>query len=66
MKDEISRLSFRVRDISASKCFLEKVLHQKAIMDIGKHVAFEGISLQQGYAKLVGVAANSVRICHLL
>lgn len=50
-----------VKDISASKHFYEKVLHQSIVMDIGVHVTFEGFSLQQGYAELVGVAANSVK-----
>ncbi|RCX09367.1 catechol 2,3-dioxygenase-like lactoylglutathione lyase family enzyme [Anaerobacterium chartisolvens] len=50
-----------VRDISASKDFYEKVLHQNTIMDIGVHVTFEGFSLQQGYAELVGVSVNSVK-----
>lgn len=50
-----------VKDISASKHFYERVLHQTAIMDIGAHVTYEGFSLQQGYAKLVGVAAESVK-----
>lgn len=50
-----------VRDISASKEFYEKVLHQNAIMDIGVHVTFEGFSLQQGYAELVGVSVDSVK-----
>lgn len=50
-----------VKDISASKHFYEKVLHQKAIMDMGVHVTFEGFSLQQGYAELVGVAVDSVK-----
>jgi len=50
-----------VKDISASKHFYEKVLHQKAIMDIGVHVTFEGFSLQQGYAELVGVTVDSVK-----
>ncbi|GAU79658.1 VOC family protein [Fusibacter sp. 3D3] len=50
-----------VKDIVASKYFYEKVLHQNAVMDIGVHVAFEGFSLQQGYAELVEVAVNSVK-----
>lgn len=50
-----------VRDISASKHFYEKVLHQRAIMDIGVHVTFEGFSLQQGYAELIGIATDSVK-----
>ena len=50
-----------VKNISASKHFYEKVLHQKAIMDIGVHVTFEGFSLQQGYAELVGLAVDSVK-----
>ncbi|WP_367569449.1 VOC family protein [Lacrimispora sp.] len=50
-----------VKDIAASKHFYEKVLHQNAVMDIGVHVTFEGFSLQQGYAELVGVAVNSVK-----
>lgn len=50
-----------VRDIAASKKFYETVIHQKAIMDIGAHVTFEGFSLQQGYAGLVGIDAGSVK-----
>lgn len=50
-----------VKDISASKHFYEKVLHQKAVMDIGVHITFEGFSLQQGYAELVGVSVDSVK-----
>lgn len=50
-----------VRDISASKLFYENVLHQKPIMDIGAHVTYEGFSLQQGYAELVGLAEDSVK-----
>jgi len=50
-----------VKDISASKHFYENVLHQNAVMDIGVHVTFEGFSLQQGYAELVGIAADSVK-----
>ena len=50
-----------VRDISVSKSFYEKVLHQSAVMDIGEHVAFEGFSLQQGYAELIGAADESVK-----
>ena len=50
-----------VKDISASKNFYETVLHQNAVMDIGEHVAFEGFSLQQGYAEIVGMASDSVK-----
>ena len=50
-----------VRDISVSKNFYEKVLHQNAIMDIGVHVTYEGFSLQQGYAELVGIETESVK-----
>ena len=50
-----------VRDISASKHFYENVLHQCAIMDIGVHVTFEGFSLQQGYAELIGIDTDSVK-----
>ena len=50
-----------VKDISASKHFYEKVLHQNAVMDIGIHVTFEGFSLQQGYAELVGITVDSVK-----
>ena len=50
-----------VKDISASKHFYENVLHQNAVMDIGVHVTFEGFSLQQGYAELVGIAVDSVK-----
>lgn len=50
-----------VKDIAASKHFYEKVLHQNVLMDIGTHVAFEGFSLQQGYAELIGVAENNMK-----
>lgn len=50
-----------VKDISASKHFYEKVLHQNTVMDIGVHVTFEGFSLQQRYAELVGLADDSVK-----
>ena len=50
-----------VKDISASKHFYENVIHQNAVMDIGVHVTFEGFSLQQGYAELVGIAVYSVK-----
>lgn len=50
-----------VKDIAVSKDFYEKVLHQKIMMDIGVHVTFEGFSLQQGYAELVGIQADSVK-----
>ncbi len=50
-----------VKDISASKHFYAKVLHQNVIMDIGGHVTFEGFSLQQGYTELVGLAVDSVK-----
>ncbi len=50
-----------VKDIAASKHFYEKVLHQRAIMDIGPHVTFDGFSLQQGYAELIGIASESVK-----
>lgn len=49
-----------VKDIAASKHFYEKVLHQNVLMDIGEHVTFEGFSLQQGYAELIGVPADSI------
>ena len=50
-----------VKNISASKHFYETVLHQNSIMDIGVHVTFEGFSLQQGYAELIGVAVESMK-----
>lgn len=50
-----------VRDISVSKHFYETILHQNIVMDIGSHVTFEGFSLQQGYAELVGIAVDSVK-----
>ncbi|NWL86691.1 MULTISPECIES: VOC family protein [unclassified Paenibacillus] len=50
-----------VRDISASKHFYEKVLHQNIVMDIGAHVTFEGFSLQQGYAEFFGIAVDRVK-----
>ena len=51
-----------VKDISASKYFYEKVIHQNVIMDIGEHVSFEGFSLQQGYAEIIGIAPGSVKM----
>lgn len=50
-----------VKDISASKSFYETVLHQNAVMDIGEHVSFEGFSLQQGYAEIIGIASDSMK-----
>ena len=50
-----------VKDIAISKHFYEKVLHQTPIMDIGLHVTFEGFSLQQGYAEIVGVSVDSLK-----
>lgn len=50
-----------VKDISASKNFYETVLHQNAVMGIGEHVTFEGFSLQQGYAEIVGITSDSVK-----
>lgn len=50
-----------VKDIAASKSFYETVLYQNAVMDIGEHVAFEGFSLQQGYAEMIGIAADCVK-----
>lgn len=50
-----------VRDIATSKEFYENVLHQVAILDFGIHVTFEGFSLQQGYAELIGVSTNCVK-----
>ena len=50
-----------VKDMGVSKNFYEKVLQQNVLMDIGVHVTFEGFSLQQGYAELVGVPTDSVR-----
>lgn len=50
-----------VKDIAVSKHFYEEVLHQNAIIDMGVHVTFEGFSLQQGYAEIVGVQADSVK-----
>ena len=49
-----------VKDISVSRNFYEKVLHQNIIMDVGEHITFEGFSLQEGYAGLIGFAADSV------
>lgn len=49
-----------VKDISVSRNFYEKVLHQNIIMDVGEHITFKGFSLQEGYAGLIGVAADSV------
>lgn len=51
-----------VKDISASKSFYENVLHQNTVMDIGEHVAFEGFSLQQGYAEIIGMTSDSMKV----
>ncbi|MCD7966232.1 MAG: hypothetical protein LUG90_10770 [Clostridiaceae bacterium] len=32
------------------------MLHQNVVIDIGKQVTFEGFSLQQEYAKIIGMA----------
>jgi predicted enzyme related to lactoylglutathione lyase len=50
-----------VKDMAVSKNFYEKVLKQNIIMDIGDHVTFEGFSLQQGYAELIGISPDSVK-----
>lgn len=50
-----------VKDMAVSKNFYEKVLQQKILMDIGVHVTFEGFSLQQGYAELIGFPSDSVQ-----
>ena len=50
-----------VKDMAVSRNFYEQVLHQKILMDIGLHITFEGFSLQQGYANLIGVPSDSVR-----
>lgn len=52
-----------VRNIAVSKHFYEKVLHQKGVMDMGVHVTYEGFSLQEGYAELIGMAADRVKEC---
>lgn len=48
-----------VKNITVSKHFYEKVLHQKVVADVGVHVGFGGFSLQQGYAGLIGMADDS-------
>ncbi len=50
-----------VKDMSISKDFYEKVLHQKILMDMGVHVTFEGFSLQQGYDELIGMPSSGVQ-----
>lgn len=50
-----------VRDMVKSKDFYEKTLRQQVLMDIGAHVTFDGLSLQQGYAELIGVPTDSVK-----
>lgn len=50
-----------VKDMATSKNFYENVLGQKAVMDIGVHVSFEGFSLQQGFDEVIGISANSVK-----
>ncbi|WP_418577793.1 hypothetical protein [Hungatella sp.] len=45
-----------VKDIPASKSFYETVLHPNVVIDIGKHVTFEGFFLQPEYAKIIGMA----------
>ena len=49
-----------VKDMEASKHFYQEVLGQKIIMDIGAHVSFEGFSLQEGYAEVIGIPVESV------
>lgn len=49
-----------VKDMEASKRFYQEALGQKILMDIGAHVSFEGFSLQQGYAELIGIPVESV------
>ncbi len=45
-----------VSDMAKAKHFYETVMEQKVVMDLGVHVAFDrGLSLQSGYADLVGV-----------
>ena len=60
MKIKYQGCLLSVKDMEASKCFYQEVLGQKIIMDMGVHVSFEGFSLQQGYAELVGIPAESV------
>lgn len=50
-----------VKDISASKHFYEQVLHQTPVMDLGVHVTYNGFSLQQGYAELIGLSSDQVK-----
>ncbi|MBA9086607.1 catechol 2,3-dioxygenase-like lactoylglutathione lyase family enzyme [Fontibacillus solani] len=51
-----------VKDMAISKNFYEKVLHQKILMDVGVHITFDGgLALQQGYAELVDIPADSVK-----
>ena len=50
-----------VKDMAVSKNFYEKILHQKILMDIGVHVSFEGFSLQEGYAELIGMPLGKVQ-----
>lgn len=50
-----------VKDMATSKNFYENVLGQKAVMDIGVHVSFEGFSLQQGFDEVIGISANSIK-----
>lgn len=53
-----------VQDIAASKHFYQEVLGQRPLMDMGTHVTFEGFSLQQGYAELIGVQADRACVPH--
>lgn len=50
-----------VKDIEVSKDFYQNYLHQTIVMDIGAHVAFEGFSLQEGYAELLGMPNDSIQ-----
>lgn len=50
-----------VKDIEKSKKFYEEVIGQKILIDIGAHVSFDGFSLQQGYAELVGFSEEAVK-----
>jgi len=53
---------FAVRSIEAAKDFYQKVLGQKAVLDLGANVVFEGgFALQEDFAGLVGFPEENVR-----
>lgn len=53
---------FAVRSIEAAKAFYQEVLGQKAVLDLGANVTFEGgFALQEKFSELVGFPEENVR-----